>query len=141
MNKKRLLKLADFLETVPRRAFNIDSWQSGTPDKPEGDRPGECGFAGCAVGWAVHQKMFRGLHFGDTNKRVPESSVFPGDAQNSYDIYFSEKGAAQKEGYDAAAHVFGLDGYDTRFLFSPNEYSDNPTPKQVAKRIRKFVAD
>lgn len=39
---------------------------------------------------------------------------------------------------------FAIDTSDANFLFDTDEYPDeegNPTPKQVARRIRKFVAD
>jgi hypothetical protein len=117
-----LLKLADFLETVPRKKFDMRSWQRSAADKPEGRRPGECGFAGCAVGWAVHQRMFRGLKF------IPDWS-WGGDLIPHYN--------GQTE-WRAITDLF-LIGYDEAFgLFGPQT---GGTPKQVAKRIRKFVKD
>jgi len=45
MNKKRLLKLADYLDTVPRKNFNIDIWR--------------CGSVGCAMGHACDIPAFK----------------------------------------------------------------------------------
>lgn len=129
MRRDRLLKLADFLETVPRSAFNISDWQTKEPTKPEGKRQGECGFAGCAVGWAAHAKLFRGLKFQDNGFRhVP---TFQGEEEwqaigKLFDITNGGPMGTQEE----AEYLF----YGPRY---PNR---NPTPKQVATRIRMFVA-
>jgi hypothetical protein len=48
MHTERLLKLADFLETVPPDKFDMNGW----------GREDDCGFAGCAIGWAG--KLFDG---------------------------------------------------------------------------------
>lgn len=134
MRTDRLLKLADFLETVPRKAFNIGAWEQSKVNKPEGKIPGECGFAGCAVGWAVHAKLFRGLKFIPNPYGWDENDITP-----SY---------AGQEGFEAAEKLFDIsgieagDGWDaSRHLFSPGTYKNDPTPKQVAKRICKFVRD
>lgn len=125
INAKRLLKLADYLETVPRKAFNIESWMSRSANKPEGKNPGECGFAGCAVGWAAHAKLFRGFRM---------NGGFP-----IYKDTFS---------WPAVGVVFGLGlcsplpSDDAAHLFSSYTYPQGKaTPKQVAIRIRKFVRD
>lgn len=130
MNKKRLLKLADFLETVPAKAFNIRNWQRDPATKPEGKTPGECGFAGCAVGWAVHAKLFRGLKFGEYEygSNVPHyQGEYEWEAVSTlFDINNGCNGTGQFQ--------------DAEFLFCGLSYDIDPTPKQVAKRIRAFVA-
>lgn len=45
----RLLKMADYLATVPRAKFYMGEWSNGKTG---------CGFRGCAVGWAVHGNLF-----------------------------------------------------------------------------------
>lgn len=51
MNKRRLLKMADFVETIPRKEFDMrDVWRE-TP----------CGSVGCALGHAAHARVFRYL--------------------------------------------------------------------------------
>ncbi len=124
MRKDRLLKLADFLETVPRRAFDLSLWVSRRASKPEGKRPGDCGFAGCAIGWAAHTKMFRGLHL-----------------ENSYLKYYDF------DGFEAVDNLFGFkrqlfsSSAEGQYLFDTRTYPRGAvTPKQVAKRIRQFVA-
>lgn len=126
MNKKRLLKLADFLETIPRKVFNIDRWETRPQTKPEGEKPGECGFAGCAVGWAAHAKLFRGFRLSRNINILPQPSY---------------KG---RTGFGAVEEVFGLTLTDAEDLFLCMGYPTarsplDPTPKEVARKIRKLV--
>lgn len=128
MRVDRLLKLADFLETAPRKAFDMRNWQVKRATKPEGKKPGECGFAGCAMGWAAHTRMFRGLRIDTDGDLVFKKPMFDG------------------HGFEAAAAPFEISTADARHLFDPEHYYDfakciatPATPKNVAKRIRAFV--
>lgn len=130
INAKRLLKLADFLETVPRKSFNLSAWQSRPAVKPEGKKQGECGFAGCAIGWAAHAKLFRGLRLVDI-----------GDGYDP-EVFFNatESWEAIDELFNLAPVPHSLRDGDAEYLFMAEKYDHyNATPKQVAKRIRKFV--
>lgn len=129
----RLLKLAAFLETVPRRAFDIHQWQKSPPTKSEGGEPGECGFAGCAMGWAANQRMFRGL------------KIVRGEFHAVVVLQEKPRGRKYFE-FDAGSKLFEIDGDSSRHLFSPMRYERrsayfSPTPKQVARRIRSFVKE
>lgn len=127
MNKKRLLKLAAFLETVPARKFYLHVWVKSMPKQAEGETEGSCGFAGCAMGWAVHAKLFRGLSFGE--------SVEGDDDVNSPPMYNGEAGLS------ASSSLFGIANSESFYLFIDESYPNHKaTPKQVAKRIRAFVA-
>lgn len=110
INAKRLLKLADYLETVPREQFDMSLYGWGSETQTE------CGFAGCAIGWAIHGKLFRGFTFDKGH-------------QPSYQGYYW---------YGAIDKLFDLSDGDVSNLFGPH---NSGTPKQVAKRIRKFVRD
>jgi hypothetical protein len=121
MNAKRLLKLADFLDTVPRKSFSMSMWETSPATKPETAKLGECGFAGCALGWAVHGALFRQLT--PTDGGTPQ--------------YRKKPGSRRRFGFEAAEHLFDIDPDDARFLFG--SYTD-VTPRQEARRIRKFVA-
>lgn len=124
MNKRRLLKLATFLRTVPRRAFDIQNWQTRPATKPEGRVPGECGFAGCAMGWAAHAKLFRDLK--------PGQHGWPVFRKNGKGQSFSQ--------FDAAKKLFELSSYNSAYyLFDPVRYAGSATPLQVTKRIEEFV--
>jgi hypothetical protein len=126
MNKKRLLKLADYLETVPRKRFNMDHWASakfcGKPKEPEH----ECGTSACALGWACTIPSFKraGLKFIECGSNFWTHIDLVPDFEGS-------------TGYGAAASLFGIRYSQAEWLFSPE--SPARTPKQVAKRIRKFV--
>lgn len=125
MQKKRLLKLADFLETVPEQKFSLATWVQSMPTKPEARAEGSCGFAGCAIGWAVHAKLFRGLSF------VEEE-----------DQKYVNRGPSYKglSDFPAVNHLFDISTNDSFSLFIDTAYPGwSATPKQVADRIRKFV--
>jgi hypothetical protein len=133
LQTKRLLKLADFLDKLPRTAFDLSAWVASQPSRPEGKTPGSCGFAGCAMGWAAHEKMFRGLKFdGDIFDTTP---------------IFEDKNGVRYIGFEAAEMIFGLPtNRDALYLFHMNYYPmgksghRDPTPKRVARRIRRYVA-
>lgn len=130
MRKDRLLKLAKFLETVPDTAFDLSRWQKRAPSKSEGKRPGDCGFAGCAVGWAAHQRMFRGLKLEDDGY---------GEIAPMYDGL--EHWLAVGKLFEISNGGYASSNRQAEHLFMGSEYPDGKaTPKQVAKRIRAFVA-
>jgi hypothetical protein len=120
---RRLLKLAAFLETLPRRKFDYMTWSSSIA-------PGEytkdlCGTTGCAMGWACTMPEFRRLglrmHFG-----IPS---FPSKFEGGW-----------ARGNDAADELFGLSGDEAYKVFHPrNERESKATPKYVAEKIRAFV--
>ena len=113
INAKRLLKLADYLETVPRERFDMGDWDTTYPDERK-----FCGFSGCAIGWAIEGNLFEGLAF-DENDEI---------RQPKYKGLF---------GFPAVAKVFDMPGDVAREeLFGAHIESD---PHQVAARIRKFV--
>lgn len=123
--KKRLLKLADVLhENSNGRVmkivgdghahFNLETW----------GQPGGCGTSACACGYATTHPWFQkqGL----------------GRGQRDFVPRFQDK-----ESWDAVQAFFAIDFRGARHLFEDSQYREhgyNPTPKQVAKRIRAFVA-
>jgi hypothetical protein len=136
MNKERLLRLADKLEgkgayeeigPVPTKKFKMDDWVRGDEAKlmsAKHDKDGylkeiPCGTAACACGWAAIDPWFRKRGF-----RL---------YTNGYSVVhprFDGFGADE-----AVSKFFDLPPYGFRGLFV-----EDGTPKQVAKRIRKFVA-
>lgn len=131
MNVKRLMKLADYLRTIPRSAFNMGYWLAEPKTKAEGEKPGECGFAGCAVGWAAHSGLFRGLKLSqNTTKATP---LYRPPGRRSY--LRTDK---------AIERLFDLDNMQVKHLFYPMSYSGEPhfmrpTPKAVGQRIRQLI--
>lgn len=136
MQKKRLLMLADYLETIPKKRFNLALWADGEfcglSEEPSHDK---CGTAACAMGWASTLPAFRkaGLTL---IKRTPNESLQPAyHARNDPSPHFA---------WNAAVAFFGLKNISPAFwLFHGDAYpSKNKTqPKTVARRIRQFVAD
>lgn len=122
---QRLLKLADFLDTLPREKFDFSviTCVDGLPllDALKAGKK-RCGTVACAVGWmpAVFPRAFK---WTDCGAVLPRSSQ--ADGMN----------------LDAAGRFFGLDYADTVGLFSPEDsgLGYSATPKQVARHIRRFV--
>ncbi len=137
MKKKRLLKLAEFLEKLPRAKFDFGTtvleWDGGKT----------CGTVCCAIGWTptIWPELVEWVHGGVSIK----------DSVNGYDGFD-----------DIAKELFGISRSDTWSLFSESTsewdmFGENKkrserfnklklkrldsraTPKQVAKNIRLYV--
>lgn len=133
IQKRRLLKLARFLRTVPKEKFDIDSWynhpfQHRKPNGPDYNYEkisakkflSHCGTTACAMGWAA----------------VCMPTIFRKDERD--EVICLESGAYQ--GMQAAQDGFGITYRESMHLFSESGYySVNPTPKVVARRIEQFV--
>lgn len=123
---KRLLKLADFLEALPRKRFVYNYWVG--PDW-RGDKEFSCGTTACALGWATTMPAFRrlGLRMGmdaypylTTDTRLGASSVI------------------EKVFGSGAEPLFYPGMWDS--VLNADSPLHTATPKQVAKFIRKHVA-
>lgn len=119
VGNRRLLKLADKLDTVPRKQFDYSAWVGddwkGAPDL-------SCGTTACALGWATTIPSFRRLGL---KLNTDWNEVTMGEYRNFY----------------AAALLFELSERDAMYLFAPGPSEVDATPKQVAKKIRQFVKD
>lgn len=112
---KRLAKLADHLEGVPRARFNMSCWA-----KENG-----CGTVACAAGHACTIKSFNraGLRL-DRDEYGNGTPTFKGLAD-----------------FQAIEEFFGINE-DESWMFHPScqfYKTDRPTPKTVAKAFRKFL--
>jgi hypothetical protein len=122
---ERMYQLADVLETVPSADFDLGAWclrQPHTAVTVTGIviRAG-CGFAGCAMGWAVHTGMFPGLK-----------------VENGC-LYYRDESGLEVTGFDAAATVFGITPSVASFLFAPVQYRFHAPATDVAARLRRFA--
>lgn len=154
MNKKRLLKLAGFLEALPPKRFDYNAWVG---DDWAGKQDLSCGTTACALGWAATIPAFRKLGL---QLFKPESK---------YDPNFVALKSSVEEGCDAysgppiaSSVVFGLSREEHTHVFIPEmcEYREHidceatgrkcrapnaekpcelATAKQVAAHIRRFV--
>lgn len=108
----RLLKLADYLETVPVDRFEMNIF----------GRKSECGFAGCALGWAAHGRLFRGL--------------------TTYDCGYRHIGPKYKDRYDSSVcePLFGVCNMEAERKMFGSQFAGE-TPHQIAQRIRNYVKE
>ena len=135
MNKERLLKLAAFLETVPERKFDIQSWRCESNEAGASEfnsdllqdqylRDPDCGTTGCAVGWACSMPEFQAEGFIWT-------LTGPGLLRKVGGI----------SGWPAVRAFFDLVQEDATALFDEYSYTARANgPKDVAQRIREMVA-
>lgn len=111
---KRLMKLADFLDTVPRKHFDMTIYVDGAIERLTNH---ECGTSACAFGWACTIPSFRKAGLGLIGGYLP--------------IYKSWSDR------DAAERFFGITEREAETLF----YSHwNAGPKAAATRCRKVAA-
>lgn len=135
MNAKRLLKLADFLEKLPKEKFDYGVVVCGDGTLPNKELT--CGSVGCAIGW--------------TPVALPKAAEYCGKTKGYSQTYYDvrPKGAVGRgwSHAQAGAEIFGIDRRDALALFTPGsqwrineeDLGSDATPKQVAALIRRFV--
>lgn len=125
-HKKRLLKLCDFLEQLPRKDFNF-----GVVAKQK-----SCGTIACAVGWtpAVLPRLVK---WSPSKKDNRISIVLAGKRRGSHYTIVAQSlfGLTPRHAEDLFSPWFDIDIGNTRL----DGLAVSATPKQVAKRIRKFL--
>ena len=110
---RRLLKLADHLDTVPPETFDMSTWW--------------CGTKGCAMGHAAQMPAFRRLgllvtSYTDFYEGVIVGVTFEGETD-----------------FNAAAAFFGLKWGEAVALFGVDFGDDPRTPAAVARENSAFV--
>jgi hypothetical protein len=140
VEKNRLKKLRDFLHRLPKEKFKFSAVVDGIdiPRKTLG-----CGSTACAIGWCpvVFPKLAKYRQdnpFSRRGIRVTVKGMATGSTINSWE--------------EAGEKLFGIDRKEASLLFTPGVYADDqreyigldrlgdePTPKQVAKNITKFI--
>lgn len=126
---KRLLKLASFLDKLPRKRFNFTHWAGldwqGKPDL-------SCGTTACAFGWSTTIPAFRRLGLRMYKHNYADDLSVPWIGMKGDHRY----NAAPR----AAKAIFGLNYDEFTFLFIPTiSLPENASAKDVAKNIRRFV--
>lgn len=126
MRTDYLLKLADVMDRVPAKSLWMASWQKTPATKPETGVLGECGFAGCACGWAVHEKI------------VPGLEIVEGHSPYNSNIHFWELSFGEQKSFSAASEAFELTEEQASYLFDPESYpnADHVKPHEVSFRLR-----
>ncbi len=127
MHADRLLKLARHVEKLKPEQFHFGSVCGQTREKGQP----ECGSYGCLMGHAPEALNGEGkieLH-------ILKLGAWASDSKWSYNGIF---GLAF---LDAAQLVFGLSRNQACELFVNGPIASNPTRRQAANHIRKFVKD
>lgn len=141
--RRRLLKLADFLSEMPRAKFNFRTiFEQGSKPPLEALAAGEhkCGTVGCAIGWmpAALPSVAKWDYYKSYNDEKKVANVVLREDERLSDFH-------------AAARAFGITQSEAFWLFSPfggggqfgasiaHGVDGRATPKQVARHIRKFV--
>lgn len=121
VGNRRLLKLARFLRTIPRKRFDYSNWVG---ENWKGSQDLKCGTTGCALGWAVTMPEFRRLGL----------RLLTGGTLKGFPIHGARIGS------DAAKSIFALSGLEAELLFIPRTMEEfEASPKYVARKIEKFV--
>ena len=124
--KQRLLKLADFLESLPRGRFDLSIIAKYGDN---GNTPAEkgCGTAACAIGWTP-------VVFPRACTYTPALCGY----ERELSVVSKETGSID---FNFAEEFFGLNAAESNYLFMPDSYPESRRGKKsVAGRIRKFVA-
>ena len=145
--RNRLLKLADFLDTVPPERFDYARWVG---ESWQGDPDLSCGTTACALGWASTIPEFRklGLRLKKNNWDLFNPTYVGLDTETDEDL-------ADKSSYlltlEASKYIFGLSNQETNELFTPEGYAmyyrksfnsaSDATASDVAQHIRNFCRD
>jgi hypothetical protein len=127
VNKRRLTKLADYLDSLPARKFDLDHWvEKYDKDFPREDgKKHKCGTTACALGHAGLIPSFR---------RAGLRTIMPeGWNRGKVELDGLESGMA------AAKLFFNLPEEEANYLFMPESYGVRQGPKTVAKRIRRLI--
>ena len=129
MQSDRLLTLAKRLDRVPVKQFNMTFWgmewdpeQEEYIDFGDADPAKECGFAGCAVGWACSIPEFRELGLNLVH------------GTPTYNLHHH---------FQAAETFFDLSERQAHYLFGTAFYTPRQfrAPRYVASRLREFVRE
>lgn len=125
-----LTRVADLLDTIDPAQFNLNSWVDTAPTLNSKSKniimTPDCGYAGCACGWAASTDWFRDLGF-----HLERDSDYSGAT-----LCFDEH-----RDWEAVMAFFDINFGLAQHLFSPLNYTDDyPTePHHVAKRIRDTI--
>ena len=138
--KDRLLKLAMFLEKLPPRKFNLESFTTIEGPLPSQDliKDFSCGTTGCAVGWCpvVFPKFCKySSPVKDYNDKLTCAII----AKNNPNNYIDNQRVTNSS-FAWASGFFGINKSYCDYLFLPFHYrKGHRGPKSVASRIRDLV--
>ena len=119
--KDRLIKLGDFLASVPDDKFDLENWRNNGEEGMDSDYSVDdedlktgCGTTGCAVGWACTIPEFKEAGLSYTGVTVSYGGLVC---------------------WAAVQEFFGLSFMEAQYLFSNASYKANAGPYDVAERL------
>lgn len=126
MRKERLLKLADFLDTLPAKRFDISLYAE------DGFSKDNCGTAACACGWAT-------VVFPRSRLKLKKNKLYDYSFHTNI-ISYKDKHDKELEGTLAAAAFFDIPHKIANNLFLASGYHNlNVSPEEVAMKIRSTI--
>jgi hypothetical protein len=132
--KKRLLTLAKFLRTVPKKRFKMWTWATGDfCGKKNEPKHNECGTAACAMGWACTIPSFRraGLKLIDADWSIADNKP---QRIPTYEDKIEFEAAEEFFGLPANGRIRGR--YVASYLFGGHNKN---SPIQAANRIENYI--
>jgi hypothetical protein len=144
----RLAHLADFLDTVKLREFDLRTWK----------READCGTTACAVGWAATLPEFQELGFYIQKLNMYQGDDMGGSFRPIYTfggtraIHGDSHWSAQPSGsavtqWEAVDAFFEIPSEVSGYLFLAGSYDEDGeddatvAPGEVAARIREYLAE
>lgn len=137
-----LTAIVNLLEKLPAERLLMDLWVTEPATCPFDQEAFDCGFAGCAIGWAIHAGLLPGVTFGNRY-----SSMIAGQPLLLED-------GVHYWNWEAIELSLEIGRTDARWLFDPTKYwpdgwfalSDDvlksyTTRDKVVSRIKQFIAE
>lgn len=129
VGNRRLLVLADFLEKLPPKRFDMGNWVG---HDWQGAADLSCGTTACMLGWATTIHQFRRLGL-----RLRRGAGTNG----GYITLTNTTRRADSSAVEVSNEIFALDYSEHARLFYAHDTPNTViTPKQGAELIRRFVA-
>lgn len=146
MRKDLLLELADFLEQLDPKRFNIQTWRR--PNKrsvgfvSDEQLQNDCNTVACAIGWAAILPSWKEAGFYIDQLEVEAKHLSSPLSQPHSMSMIRWKGNPKIDSYEAIQEGLNLFPRMAEVLFDYNNYADEEftDAKTVAERIREFCS-
>lgn len=149
LNVKRLEKLANFLDDLPRNKFNIETWYITPPKKYEKNyikvqgfrlyesKRASCDTVACALGWAAMIPSFHKAGLKSFTETYTDYTVIAYKPKNKRCQGVNNKAAMKFFGLskDQCYNLFYVSGYNKKEIYR------KVTPKMVSKKIREIIKE
>lgn len=129
MNKKRIKKLIEILERVPKRQFNMAIWIKNDyisdNNKRSVSKAIKKGMIGCVVGWAAQSKSF--------NRQGFQRDLAGG-------FYYVKPSGVKYHGVSGLATFLDISTTEARDFVYDHNYPDGEIkPKHAIKKLKRLL--